>query len=95
MKTFFNILAFPYSIFTKGIITMLFWQWFLVPVFPEIPLITFLQAIGLTFFFVILRAGGRDLKKKYYDESEEQTIKSFLNPVLLLGIGYFFKLIFL
>jgi hypothetical protein len=72
----FGVLAaaalFVYSILVGGLIFDRLWYWFLLPVFPTLPHISFLQAVGLSVFTTLFRNHTVDeLDDKYKDPSRK------------------------
>ena len=78
-----------YNIFSWGFVVYKFWSWFLMPIFPELIEITYLQAIGVIFVISLFKANGQFMKKEYIDETSAYT-SLFLSPWLLLILGYVF-----
>lgn len=86
-----------YSTFTWGLVCFKFWSWFVVPIFisawPEIPVLTFLEACGLMFFISLFRnPGGNNIKKEYRDEGTNWG-NLLITPWLVLLVGWAFKAI--
>lgn len=78
-----------YNILVWGIVFYKFWAWFVQPVFIELPSITYLQAIGLTFFISIFKL---EIKKKE-DEDKKNTLAILIFPWMILIIGLLFSFI--
>lgn len=82
-----------YDSFTWGLVTWKFWMWFVLPVFPTLPLITFLQAVGLSMFIGLFKNQiSQQVKKEYVDQSSTLTL-TLLIPWLVLICGWIIKLI--
>lgn len=79
-----------YSILTKGWILSVFWKWFIIPVFPNAPVLTLFQALGLSLvlsFITHKREKQEDIQpgtKEFYTES----IKILITPWFMYIIGY-------
>jgi hypothetical protein len=83
------VLAIFYGALTHGLVLWKFWYWFLLPVFPALPVVTFIQCVGLMVFIGLFRhADSQVIKKEYKDEALSNTIPIIL-PWIVLGIGYF------
>lgn len=78
-----------YNILVWGFVCYKFWAWFVQPVFIELPSITYLQAIGLTFFVSIFKA---EIKKKE-DGDKKNTIAILIFPWMTLLIGLLFSFV--
>jgi len=59
-------LAFVWSVFSWGYVCWKFWYWFVLPVFPALPHITWLQAAGLIFFISLFKVSPSQLMKEDY-----------------------------
>lgn len=94
-KAFLNIalgmLLILYFGFSWGFIVYKYWHWFLLEVFPELPKITFLAAVGLKMFMGILgnTLSTRSLKEDFYIKSSiEYAGEMVLKPWLVLFAGW-------
>ena len=79
-----------YSTISHGVVLYYFYNWFLLPVFHNLPEITFVQAFGLALFINLFKLSN-STKYKY----KEQEIKTdinwayyFIGPWLTLLFGY-------
>lgn len=94
------VLAIPfiilYSSFSWAYVLLIFWSWFILPVFPQLPEITFYQALGLYLFTTFFKNHYyTPFNKKFEKENVDNNIKytvMFLGPWLTLLIGYFIHL---
>lgn len=87
-----------YGTFSWGYVTYLFYAWFLLPVFPGLPHLTFMKACGLMFFIGLFKTYDPDAPKKEYKNDTARvtaTITGLAMPWLTLLIGWAFKAIFL
>ena len=77
----------------SGYIVYKFWGWFILPVFPFLPIITIIQGIGIGMFISLF---GRDttvyLKDEYQSESAKYMIG--IKPFIVLLVGYLVHIIF-
>ncbi len=89
------ILASCYGAFSWGLIFWKFWYWFLLPVFPQVPEITFLQAVGLMFVVDLFKNQVHQQIKAEYKDDKSTGLLSLIYPWLTLGIGWLFKIVFL
>lgn len=88
-----------YSTFSWGWVCFKFWSWFIVPIFisawPEIPVLTFIEACGLMFFIGLFKNhGGNNIKKEYRDEGTNWG-NLLITPWLVLLVGWLFKSLFI
>lgn len=62
-----------YSSISWGYVAWKFWYWFLLPVFPNLPHITFWQAVGLFFVTALFKTAvaSSSIKKEYLDETQK------------------------
>lgn len=75
-----------YSVLSWALVTYKFWYWFLIPVFPELPEITYTLAIGLTFFIGLFISIQPLIKNEFLDNSNKWVF--LLYPWITLLIGY-------
>lgn len=94
---FAGVIAFftIYGAVSWGVVVYLFWDWFLTPVFTQLPAITFVQAIGLSFFIGLFRNHGTTQIKKEYRDTNDSALLSLISPWAVLLIGWLAWLIFL
>jgi len=92
---FIILFAICYGAFVWGLVFWKFWYWFLLPVFPNYPAITFVQAVGLMLVVSLFKNHSQIQIKKEYKDSNSTAAMEFLAPLFLLGIGWLFKVIFL
>ncbi len=69
----------------EGICVSLLWGWFMVPLF-DLPSIGVAGGIGMAVLGSLLSNSAPPAKSS--DEALYRTLLSFVNPVLLLAIGY-------
>jgi phosphate/sulfate permease len=81
-----------YGTVSWGVLTYLMWYWFLVPVFPAIPAITLVQAIGLNFVIGLFTNHNIATKTKE-DETTQQKVVMAILPWLTIGMAWLFKYI--
>lgn len=80
------ILVLCYSVLVYSLLFYKFYYWFLLPVFPEMPHITFLMAIGLACFFSVIKGQYIDeLDDKYKDKTKKYYMLVYPWIVLLFG----------
>lgn len=89
---FLFVLQIIYATFSWGVTLFYFWYWFLLPVFPDLPQITFLHAVGLMLFIYLFKNKNLDLpiKDEYLKLEEKKNIKivSYLGPWITLLMGW-------
>lgn len=80
-----------YSSLSWGFILSKFWEWFLIPIFPEIPHISLIQAIGITFFICLFRSGKSTFVKDELEDNTKEFISFVIGPWILFLFGWIFK----
>lgn len=81
-------LAIVYGALTWGLVVSKFWVWFLLPVFPDLPAITFVQAIGLSLFIGLFHTVNTQVVQKEYKDETQGTILVVIAPWVTLGFGW-------
>lgn len=83
-----------YFSFSMGFVFYKYWYWFVLDVFPNLPEITFYQAVGLKLFTgILISIRYNALKEELYkDGAVERTSQLFLMPWISVLIGYFIYL---
>lgn len=87
-----TVLIILYGFFSYGVLTYLMWYWFLIPVFPMVPAITLIQAIGLNFVIGLFK--NHRVYKEDSDEDEKaisRKITMGLLPWITIGMAWIFK----
>lgn len=84
-----------YSSFAWGTVMYHFWYWFLLPVFPTLPLISFWQAVGLSLFADLFKSRDLSIDKSSEDDSKEmqKLVAANIFPWLILLIGLFINMV--
>lgn len=85
------VLLILYSSFSWGFALYKFWYWFILPVFPMLPEITFWHAVGLFLFIGFFHIGDGQVIKDEYKEKTTGTIMSIILPWVTLLMGYILK----
>jgi hypothetical protein len=70
-----------------GFILMMTWSWFIVPVFPTLPVLTLGQAIGIDVFISLLTAKMDD-KDRDFEEMFEKFAKGLFYSAVLLFVAW-------
>jgi hypothetical protein len=85
-------LAVAYSGLTWGLVCFEYWKWFMLPVFPGLPHISYWQAVGLMFFISLFRNINASTTNTTDDIKENivKIIQGLLIPWVSLLIGYIF-----
>lgn len=74
-----------YSTLMYGYIVFCFWDWFVLPVFPELPEINFIQAVGLYFFISLFKYTSTAKTKD--GETLHNLAVGILSPIIVLVVG--------
>ena len=83
-----------YSSLCWGIVLYKFWYWFLIPVFPILPEISYTLSVGLIMFIALFHNHSSNIKEEYKD-TKQVYINMFLAPWLTLLMGWIVKLFIL
>jgi hypothetical protein len=84
-----------YNAWVYGYLTLKFYYWFLLPMFPQLPQINIYEAIGLTLFISLFHQSAAtriDILDAVDGEKKDKVaayVAAILRPWLMLGIGYF------
>jgi hypothetical protein len=81
-----------YNVYMQGWVIIDYWNWFLLPVFPELKIITFVEAIYVSTFINLFKNVTRDnyndtFKAKYIDESSKY-VYMIITPLVFISIGW-------
>lgn len=74
-----------YSSVSWGFVLMKFWVWFVLPVFPLLPVLPFWQAVGLMFVFGLF---GKNVSHPKETDTTAQWTALLLEPWLTLFGGW-------
>ena len=90
-----GILSIFYFSFSWGFILYQYWYWFILDVFPNLPRITFHQAIGLKLFTgILIVVTNLRLKEEFYDSDKiGRTVYIVVLPWLSYLVGYIIHLV--
>jgi len=80
--------ALIYTTLSWGLVVFKFWGWFLLPVFPAAPEITFIQAVGLMFLIGLTHQMDTQVVKKEYKDEFTAGVGAIIAPWLTLVIGW-------
>lgn len=83
-------MVFVYDTLAWGLVLYKFWGWFVIPVFVELPVISFVQALGLMFVIGLFKSNftGENLKDEYKKNKWNSTIVVLLYPWVAFFFGY-------
>lgn len=79
-----------YGSFVWGFVMYKFWYWFILPVFPMLPHISFWQAVGLMFFIGLFKnhTSNRSIKEDYLKDDKSSTfVAGLIIPWAILAIA--------
>jgi len=85
-------LVVAYSGLTWGLVCFEYWKWFIIPIFPNLPHISYWQAVGLMFFISLFKNINISSNETTGDIKENivKIIQGLLVPWVFLLIGYIF-----
>ena len=81
--------AIAYSVLSWGYVCFIFWEWFVVPVFTTLPIITYYQSVGLIVFTTVLK--NLDINEN--EKDTKYVVGAIIAPWLIFMIGGFVKFI--
>ena len=84
-----------YGAFSWGFVAWKFWYWFLLPVFPALPAITFLHAVGLMFFISLFKNQSTQVIKDEYVDKTIGVIMGIIAPWVVFIMGWLIKTVLL
>jgi len=85
------VISFFYGVLSWGLVVWKYWYWFLIPVFPALPALTFLQAIGIMCFISLFKTHPSQVLKDEYTDKLKGLILSIIAPWFTLLIGWIIK----
>jgi len=90
-------LVFVYDTVAWGLVLYKFWGWFVLPVFVTLPVITFVQALGLMFFIGLFKSHfvGENLKDEYKKNTWGTSVAALISPWVALFFGWLAYVIWL
>lgn len=77
-----------YSAFSWGFVTYKFYYWFVLWLFPELPLITFWQAVAVSMLLSLFKNHTQTEVKDEYKDSTATTINILIHPWLVIFAGW-------
>lgn len=83
-----------YNALCWGLVMYNFWQWFILPVFPALPEVNYIHAIGLMVFISLFKETS-GIKNYTEKEMTQQVIILIIMPWVVLLFGWLVWLIFL
>lgn len=83
-----------YSSASWGFVLYKMWGWFVLPVFPMLPSINFIEALGLMFIISLFKNQPTTMKEEFVDNSKNTTY-FLLGPWMTLLVAWFIKIIWM
>ena len=77
-----------YDAASWGLVMYMFWDWFLLPVFPTLPTITFINAVGLMFLINLFKKTDTQILKKEYKDETAVGVAVIFAPWITLLSGW-------
>lgn len=84
-KFFAGLVMIIVATIISGFMVFKLWAWFIIPVFPSLPTLTFIQAVGISVLLTVI-FGKRDTKEKDYDE----IVESFFGGIIYSALIFLF-----
>jgi hypothetical protein len=85
---------FLYDTLAWGLVLFKFWGWFVLPVFVTLPILTFVQALGLMLVIGMFKNHKINSIKKQYRDDKMSNVYWYM-PWITLGLGYVTYALFL
>lgn len=88
-KIFVGLVLGTISILFGGFLFMKLWVWFIHPVFVGLPVLTFGQSVGITFFISVIKyKQTKEDENRDFDDIVSDWVKSMVLTGLVLGVGW-------
>jgi len=83
-------IMFVYDALSWGLVMYKFWGWFVLPVFTTLPVLTFVQALGLMFVIGLFKnhITGDNIKDEYKRNKWESALILLIFPWITLIFGW-------
>lgn len=83
-------ILFVYDTFLWGVILYKFWNWFVLPVFTTLPVLTLVQAIGLMFVINLFKSHfmGENIRDEFKKNKWESPVAILILPWITLIFGW-------
>lgn len=91
----FLTIGIVYGALSWGFVCWKFWYWFILPVFPALPHIVFLQAVALMMFATILKTQPSQYIKPEYTNQSIASVAMLAAPWIILLVGWTVKILIL
>jgi len=82
-----------YGAASWGLVMYKFWYWFLLPVFPSLPHVTFAHAVGLAVFVGLFHTVQSQVIKKEYKDETQGMVLAIIAPWVTLVFGWLIHLV--
>jgi hypothetical protein len=89
---FFIVGILTYTVVSWGFVASVFYSWFILPIFPDMPEISLLSFIGIMFFLTTIFPKNTQTIKTEYTDSVTTALSWILGPWITLICGYFLSL---
>lgn len=84
-----------YSSFSWGFVCMKFWMWFILPLFPMLPVLSFIQCVGLMFFIGLFNIKHSSNFEKSNEQNYSAIGTSIILPWITLFFAWIIKILFI
>lgn len=84
----FVTLAILYGSLSWAFVTLKYWNWFVLPVFPALPILTFHQCVGLSFVVSLFHSRSVISIKEEYRDKTQEIILGIVAPWLTLIMAW-------
>lgn len=71
MKTFFALCVSIFNLVFRGFVIKVFWKWFVLTKFSNLPVLETIEAIGLVYFISSFRLNGNLFSVSEIDDNKE------------------------
>jgi hypothetical protein len=81
------------QILLGGFIFLKFWDWFLLPSFPEMPKLTYELALGLSIFMILFKNKSVNNMLKDEEYKGQHSVNNAITLIIILSFGWIIHLI--
>lgn len=88
------IFAIFYSVMSWAVVGKSFYVWFILPVFPNLPMLSYAEIVGILFFTsVFFKNHSTTSIKEEYREKNGEIVTGIILPWVFLFFGWIFHII--
>jgi len=77
-----------YNMFSWGFVLYKFWYWFILPIFNNLPEISYLESVGIFLFIALFKVGNYQKMKDEFIDYTTMNIVNVISPWITILFGY-------